>query len=84
VDVGARQQLFAALDHATAAGTSILVASTDYEQLAQICDRVMIFARGRIVDVLEGAAVSKDAIAERCLLSIGANALSTAPEVVAA
>jgi ribose transport system ATP-binding protein len=84
VDVGARQQLFAALDHAATEGTSILIASTDYEQLAQICDRVMIFARGEIVDVLEGAAVSKDAIAERCLLSVGANAFSRAPEVVAA
>jgi ribose transport system ATP-binding protein len=84
VDVGARQQLFAALDHAATAGTSILIASTDYEQLAQICDRVLIFARGQIVDVLEGAAVSKDAIAERCLLSVGSNAFSRAPEVVAA
>ena len=84
VDVGARQQLFAALDHAAADGTSILVASTDYEQLAQICDRVLIFARGQIVEVLEGAAISKDAIAERCLLSIGANAFSSVPEVAAA
>ena len=84
VDVGARQHLFAALDHAASEGTSILVASTDYEQLAQICDRVLIFARGRIVDVLEGAAVSKDAIAERCLLSVGASAFSRVSEVIAA
>jgi ribose transport system ATP-binding protein len=83
VDVGARQQLFAALDHAATDGTSILIASTDYEQLAQICDRVLIFARGQVVDVLEGAAVSKDAIAERCLLSVGSNAFSRTPEVVA-
>jgi ribose transport system ATP-binding protein len=84
VDVGARQQLYGALDHATEQGTSILVASTDYEQLAQICDRVLIFARGQIVEVLEGAAISKDAIAERCLLSVGTNAFSKIPEEVAA
>ncbi|MCB8882581.1 sugar ABC transporter ATP-binding protein [Acidisoma cellulosilytica] len=84
VDVGARQQLFAALDHAAGKGTSILVASTDYEQLAQICDRVLIFARGQVVDVLAGAAISKDAIAERCLLSLGTSAFSNVPEVVAA
>ena len=84
VDVGARQQLFAALDHAASEGTSILIASTDYEQLAQICDRVMIFARGQIVDVLEGEAISKDAIAERCLLSVGANAFSNVSEGIAA
>jgi hypothetical protein len=45
---------------------------------------VLIFARGRIVDVLEGAAVSKDAIAERCLLSVGASAFSKVSEVIAA
>ena len=84
VDVGARQQLFAALDHAASDGTSILIASTDYEQLAQICDRVLIFARGKIVDVLAGTAISKDAIAERCLLSMGASAFSKVSEVVAA
>ena len=77
VDVGARQQLFSALDHAAGQGTSLLVASTDYEQLAQICDRVLIFGRGRIVATLEGAAISKDAIAELCLRSFS---LSVTPE----
>ncbi len=72
VDVGARQQLFSAVDHAAGAGTAVMVASTDYEQLAQICDRVLVFARGRIVNVLEGSAISKDSIAELCLRSIGA------------
>jgi ribose transport system ATP-binding protein len=77
VDVGARQQLFSALDHAAGQGTSLLVASTDYEQLAQICDRVLVFGRGRIVATLEGAAISKDAIAELCLRSFS---LSVTPE----
>jgi ribose transport system ATP-binding protein len=72
VDVGARQQLFSAIDHAAASGTAVIVASTDYEQLAQICDRVLVFARGRVVTVLEGAAISKDKIAEHCLRSVGA------------
>ena len=49
VDVGARQAVFAALDQASRQGVALLCASTDYEQLAQICDRVLIFARGRIV-----------------------------------
>ena len=70
VDVGARQALFAAL-HATArAGTAILCASTDYEELAQICDRVLIFGRGRIVRELSGAELSKESIAEQCLRSV--------------
>jgi ribose transport system ATP-binding protein len=83
VDVGARQQLFAALDHAAARGTSILVASTDYEQLAQICDRVLVFARGRVVRTLKGAEISKDAIAEQCLRSVAASGFAQAEEVAA-
>ncbi|MDQ0393353.1 sugar ABC transporter ATP-binding protein [Labrys monachus] len=84
VDVGARQQLFAALEHATTQGTSILVASTDYEQLAQICDRVLVFARGRVIQTLEGAAISKDAIAEQCLRSVGAADADSISEATAA
>jgi ribose transport system ATP-binding protein len=70
VDVGARQHLFEALADAASRGIAILVASTDYEQLAQICDRVLIFAKGAVVLQLEGAAISKAAIAEQCLRSI--------------
>jgi len=71
VDVGARQRLFQALDEAAAAGTSVVVASTDAEQLAQICDRVLVFARGRVVQELTGAQVTKEIITEQCLRSLG-------------
>jgi ribose transport system ATP-binding protein len=67
VDFGARQQIFAALDAAARAGTAILCASTDYEQLAQICDRVLVFRGGRIAAELAGDALSKTAIAHACM-----------------
>jgi ribose transport system ATP-binding protein len=70
VDVGARQALFAALHEAARGGTGVLCASTDYEELAQICDRVLIFARGQIVRELRGAELSKESIAEHCLRSV--------------
>ena len=66
VDFGARQQILAALDAASAQGTTILCASTDYEQLAQICDRVVVFARGKPAATLTGARLTKDAIARAC------------------
>ncbi|MFU0507651.1 sugar ABC transporter ATP-binding protein [Pseudaminobacter sp. NGMCC 1.201702] len=69
VDVGARQKIYEALNDAASAGTSILCASTDAEQLAQICDRVLVFARGRIVCELTGDEISKDSITEQCLRS---------------
>jgi ribose transport system ATP-binding protein len=69
VDVGARQDIWDALDRAANGGASIIVGSTDYEQLAQLCHRVIVFARGRIVQELTGDALSKDAIAEACFRS---------------
>jgi ribose transport system ATP-binding protein len=66
VDFGARQQIFAALDNAAKAGAAMLVASTDYEQLAQICDRVLVFRRGRVAAELVGDALTKRGIAREC------------------
>ncbi|MGI9498840.1 MAG: ATP-binding cassette domain-containing protein, partial [Geminicoccaceae bacterium] len=70
VDVGARQQLWEALEETAEKGTAILVGSTDYEQLARICHRVLIFARGQVVAELAGAELSKEAIAEHCYRSM--------------
>ena len=70
VDVGARQQVFAAIKQVADQGAAVICASTDYEQLAAICDRVLIFARGRIVQQLAGAEVTKERVAERTLLSL--------------
>ncbi|MFK7751317.1 MAG: sugar ABC transporter ATP-binding protein [Sedimentitalea sp.] len=70
VDVGARQQIWDALDETADRGAAVLVASTDYEQLAQICHRVLIFARGVIVAELSGANLSKETIAEHCYRSV--------------
>lgn len=69
VDVGARQDIWEALDRASAGGTCILIGSTDYEQLARLCHRVLVFARGRVVTELTGRALSKEGIAEACFRS---------------
>ena len=66
VDVGARQQVYQALHAAATAGTTILCASTDAEQLAALCSRVLIFAHGQVVRELVGADVTKDRISAHC------------------
>ena len=81
VDVGARQHLFSALAAAAETGASILVASTDAEQLAQLCHRVLIFSHGKIVTELVGTDISKERITEECLRS---SALTTATGTAAA
>ncbi len=74
VDVGTRQQIFAALRAAVADGMAVLCASSDAEQLAEICDRVLVFARGRIVAELRGDALTKDGIAQACYVPAPAEA----------
>ncbi len=69
VDVGARADIWAALDRAAQGGAAILIGSTDYEQLAHLCHRVLVLARGRVVAELTGARLTKDAIAEACFRS---------------
>ncbi|MBV8142894.1 MAG: sugar ABC transporter ATP-binding protein, partial [Verrucomicrobia bacterium] len=49
-----------------ASGTMILCASSDYEELATLCSRVLIFSHGKIVEELAGTQLTKDAIAQRC------------------
>ncbi|MBV8375612.1 MAG: sugar ABC transporter ATP-binding protein [Verrucomicrobia bacterium] len=66
VDVGARQQIYRILKEQAASGTMILCASSDYEELATLCSRVLIFSHGKIVEELAGTQLTKDAIAQRC------------------
>jgi ribose transport system ATP-binding protein len=74
VDVGTRVQIYAALRAAASSGRSIVCASSDPEQLAEICDRVLVFARGRICREITGAELTKDGIAEACYASIDLSA----------
>jgi len=48
VDVGARQQIYAILRQQAWAGTCIVVISTDFEEISQLCDRALIFRSGQI------------------------------------
>lgn len=66
VDVGARRQIFGLIRSTAAADTAVVCASTDYEQLAAICDRVLVFAAGGIVGELAGNDLAAERIAEAC------------------
>ena len=62
VDVGARAEIYRALRKIADGGVAILVVSSDATEIAGLCDRVMIFSRGMIVERVEGYAVSESAI----------------------
>lgn len=68
VDVGARQQIFATVR--AAAGDRVAVcASSDHDQLARLCDRVLILRRGQIAAEISGVELTKARITEECLRS---------------
>jgi ribose transport system ATP-binding protein len=62
VDVGAKADIHRLVDEAAEAGTAVLVASTDHEELVRLCHRVLVMRRGRIVDELSGSRLDPDAI----------------------
>ena len=83
VDVGTRQHIFVALRAAAAQGMSVICASSDAEQLADICDRVLVFARGAVCEEITGEQISKESIAEACYASLERSAALAAPRTEA-
>jgi ribose transport system ATP-binding protein len=75
VDVGARQQIYELIRAAAQErGIHVLCASSDYEQLSSLCDRVIVFGRGRVWRELVGEEVTKDRIIEQCYAAMAAEA----------
>jgi D-xylose transport system ATP-binding protein len=48
IDVGARQEIYTRIDALAAEGLSIVVASSDMEELRGLCDRILVMHEGRI------------------------------------
>lgn len=66
VDIGAREQIFKLIRSIVETGTAVVCASSDYEQLARICDRVLVVTRGDLSHTLSGDELTKERITERC------------------
>lgn len=55
VDVGAKAAIHRLLDEALAAGLAVLLISTDFEEVAAVCRRTLVFVRGAVTTELSGA-----------------------------
>jgi len=64
VDVGARTQIYALIEEASRSGTSVILVSSDNQELELLCDRVLIMTKGRISAELQGSEIDADRIAE--------------------
>lgn len=66
VDVGARQQIWAVIER-LGGECAVLYAGSDYDELARVCNRVVIISNRSVQRILSGDEVTKERITEECL-----------------
>ncbi|NRQ49469.1 sugar ABC transporter ATP-binding protein [Aeromicrobium stalagmiti] len=65
VDVGARSEIYDIIRGLAAGGTSILMISSDFEELA-ICDRVLVMREGTVTASVPASRATKDHLTALC------------------
>lgn len=69
VDVGARAEMDRVIREAARSGVAVILVSSDQQEVAGLSDRVAIFSRGRVVEMLSGDRVTEDNITSSVLKS---------------
>jgi ribose transport system ATP-binding protein len=80
VDVGAKAEIYRLFDVALESRAAILIVSNDFEEVAKVCHRALVFSRGRVVAELVGANLS----VENLLAEASANIRHSAEAAAAA
>ena len=63
VDVGAKSEIYRLVARALEAGLTVIVVSTDFEEVAHICHRALVFSRGQIIaEIAERALTTQSLI----------------------
>jgi ribose transport system ATP-binding protein len=62
VDVGAKAEIYRLIAQALEHGLAVVVVSTDFEEIAHICHRALVFNRGRILTELSGPALTTESV----------------------
>jgi ribose transport system ATP-binding protein len=69
VDIGARQEIHRIIRELATQGVSIIVISSETEELPGLCDRVLVMVEGRITRELRGTAITREALVQASYLS---------------
>lgn len=64
IDIGAKAQVFTLIERAAELGAGVIIISEEFEDLARLCDRVLIMRNGVVVAELEGSDKSRQRISE--------------------
>jgi ABC-type sugar transport system ATPase subunit len=62
VDIGARSEIHHIIGELTAEGISVIIISSEAEELPGLCDRVLVLVEGRVVKELRGAEITRYAV----------------------
>jgi ribose transport system ATP-binding protein len=69
VDVAGKADIYQQLAKAAQEGAAVIIASTDVEELASVCDRVLVLRNGRVAAELRGDALDPHSITHNTLVS---------------
>ena len=64
VDVGARSEIYELVSQAVAQGCSVLLVTSDFEELASVADRVIVLANGRVSTELRSPGIEAARLTE--------------------
>ncbi|MDQ7905754.1 sugar ABC transporter ATP-binding protein [Phytohabitans sp. ZYX-F-186] len=65
VDVGARAEIYTQIEKAVDGGTSVLLVTSDLDELLHLADRVVVLANGRVTDTARQRDVTREWVATR-------------------
>ncbi len=69
VDVGAKAEIYTLLNEMVTSGVPVIVISTDFEEVATLCNRAIVFNRGLCVEQLQGIQLTTEALVQRASAS---------------
>jgi ribose transport system ATP-binding protein len=62
VDVGSKREIYEVIESLAAAGSAVLVISSDLEEILRLSDRVLVMHEGRLAGELPNASLSEESI----------------------
>jgi len=67
IDVNAKQQIFEIIWQQARVGVSSIFVSTELEELLEVCHRILIMRKGRIVDEVNPSKINVTDLYEICM-----------------
>ena len=66
IDVGAKQEVYTLMKELAATGKGVIFISSEFPEMVAVCNRVIVMREGRLIDELDGDAITETAVIERC------------------